>query len=83
LFALTESAAEMATSLLLIWVGREPVGTVRADWHDWPTMAIETLVSRSAAILVWGLLLAGIVQIVRRIMARSVEIEDDKEEARA
>jgi hypothetical protein len=81
LFALIESAGEMATSLLLLWFGREPYGSVRAELHDWPAMAIGTLGIRGSIILVWALLLAGIVQIVRRVMAGAVE--EDKEESRA
>jgi hypothetical protein len=81
LFALIECASEMTTSLLLIWVAREKYGTVRAELHDWPWMAVETLRSRGLLILVWTLLLAGIVQIVRRVMAGTVE--EEKEEARA
>jgi hypothetical protein len=65
----------MVTSALLIWVGREPYGSVRAEWHDWPSMAIGTLATRGLAILLWTLLLAGIVQIVRRVMAGAVEEE--------
>jgi hypothetical protein len=74
-FVLIECAAEMATSLLLIWVGREPYGSVRAEFHDWPSMAIGALATRGIAIIVWTLLLAGIIQIVRRVMAGSVEEE--------
>lgn len=81
LFALLESAGEMAASLLLIWVGHEPLGTVRAEFHDWPGMAMGTLATRGLIIILWTLLLAGIVQIVRRIMAGAVE--EEKEEARA
>src|SRR3954467_8531005 len=36
LFALVEVATEMVVSALLIMVGREPNGTVRASWNDWP-----------------------------------------------
>jgi hypothetical protein len=74
-FVVLECAAEMATSLLLIWVGREPYGTVRAEWRDWPSMAIGALATRGIAIILWTLLLAGIVQIVRRVMAGAVEEE--------
>jgi hypothetical protein len=81
LFALVECASEMVTSLLLIWVAREKYGTVRAELHDWPWMAVETLRSRGLLILIWTLLLAGIVQIVRRLMAGTVE--EEKEEVRA
>jgi hypothetical protein len=74
-FALLESIGEMATSLLLIWFGREPYGSVRAELHDWPSMAMGTLATRGLIIIVWTLLLAGIVQIVRRVMAGAVEEE--------
>jgi len=80
-FALLECTGEMVTSLLLIWVGREPLGSARAEWHDWPSMAMGTLATRGLLILLWALLLAGIVQIVRRVMAGAVE--EEKEEARA
>jgi hypothetical protein len=81
LFALLEGSGEMVTSLLLIWIGREPMGSTRAEFHDWPSMAIGTFATRGVMILVWSLLLAGIVQIVRRTMAGAVE--EEKEEARA
>jgi hypothetical protein len=80
-FAIIECAAEMLTSALLIWVGREPYGSVRAEWHDWPSMVVGTLATRGLAILLWTLLLAGIVQIVRRVMAGSVEEERTPREA--
>lgn len=80
-FALIECAGEMVTSALLIWIGREPYGSVRAEWHDWPSMAIGTLATRGLAIIVWTLLLAGIVQIVRRLMAGSIEEERRPREA--
>jgi hypothetical protein len=75
LFALLECTGEMATSILLISAGREPLGSARADWHDWPAMAMGTLATRGLLILIWALLLAGIVQIVRRVMAGAVEEE--------
>lgn len=77
-FAAIEWAGEMATGFLLILIGREPNGTVRAELHDWPSMAVGTLETRAATILIWSLLLAGIVQIVRRLMAETIEEEKDK-----
>ena len=74
-FALLECASEMVTSLLLIWIGREPLGSARAEWHDWAGMAMGTLATRGLLILLWSLLLAGIVQIVRRVLAGAVEEE--------
>ncbi|MGE5731598.1 MAG: hypothetical protein ACM37U_06655, partial [Gemmatimonas sp.] len=66
LFALIEVTAEMATSALLIAVGREANGTVRAHWDDWLGMSLNALLYRGLAIVVWGLILAGVVQLVRR-----------------
>jgi len=65
-------------SLFLIWAGREPNGTVRAEWHDWPSMALDTLARRGVAVLLWALLLAGIVQLVRRLMLSRVEEESEE-----
>jgi hypothetical protein len=80
-FAAVEWLAEMVTSALLIVLGREPMGSTRAELHDWPSLAVGTLGTRVIIILVWSLLLAGIVQIVRRMMAGA--LEEEKEEARA
>lgn len=74
-FAGLEVVGEMATSLFLVWVSREPNGTVRAHYGDWPSMAIWTLVLRALVIVVWSLILAGIVQLVRR--GRLVKEEAD------
>jgi hypothetical protein len=41
-------------------------------------MAVGALATRGVAIVLWSLLLAGIVQIVRRLMAAS--LEEEKEE---
>jgi hypothetical protein len=73
-FAAVEVAAEMAASALLIWAGREPWGPVRAHWDDWLGMGFNTLVTRGLAIVIWGLILAGVVQLVRRTIVH----EDDE-----
>ncbi len=65
-FAVIEVAAEMTTSALLILVGREANGTVRAHWDDWAGMAFNALVTRGLSIVVWGMVLAGVVQLARR-----------------
>jgi hypothetical protein len=65
-FALVEVAAEMVTSALLIAFGREANGTVRAHWDDAVGMGLHALLYRGLAIVVWGLILAGVVQLVRR-----------------
>ncbi|HXD48692.1 MAG TPA: hypothetical protein VN600_07960 [Gemmatimonadaceae bacterium] len=73
-FAAVEVAAEMAASALLIWLGREPWGPVRAHWDDWVGMGLNTLLTRGLAIVIWGLILAGVVQLVRRTIVH----EDDE-----
>jgi predicted membrane-bound mannosyltransferase len=81
LFAGLEVAAESATSALLIWLGREPHGTARAEWHDWPTLALDTLITREATVLVWAAVLAIVVSIVRKVVLRETdEVEVGAEE---
>jgi hypothetical protein len=76
LFAFLEAAGEMGTSLLLIALRREPEGTVRAEFHDWPSMTLRALVQSELLICVWALLLAGAIVFVRRSgMAPGVESE--------
>src|SRR6266581_2782964 len=65
-FALIEVVAEMATSALLISLGREANGTVRAHWDDWLGMGVNALLTRGLMIVFWGVALAGVVQLVRR-----------------
>jgi hypothetical protein len=76
LFALMETVGEMATSLLLIAVGREPNGAVRAEYHDWPSMALRALLQSELSICLWAALLAGVIVFVRRSgIAEGVEAE--------
>src|SRR3954468_24161276 len=76
LFALVETAGEMATSLFLIWLGREPDGTARAHFHDWPSMAARALLQSELTLCLWMFLLAGIILLVRRSgMAKDVDAE--------
>lgn len=83
-FALVAVAGEMLTSLFLIAVGREPNGTVRATWGDWPGMLGSALVYRGVAVCLWALLLAGVVALVRRtVLAREPIDETDEDEALA
>ena len=65
-FAGIEIAAEMATSALLIALGREANGTVRAHWDDWVGMSLNALLIRGITIILWGLILAGVVSLVQR-----------------
>src|SRR6185436_14090467 len=80
-FALIEVAAEMATSALLISLGREANGSVRAHSDDWVGMGLNALWVRGLSIVLWGLILAGAVQIVRRTIVH--EEADDIEELEA
>jgi hypothetical protein len=76
LFALVETAGEMATSLLLITLGREAEGTARAHFHDWPSMAARALLQSELTICLWALLLAAVIIVVRRSgLAEGVDAE--------
>jgi hypothetical protein len=77
LFAALEAVAESATSLLLIWVGREPTGSARAEWSDWLPMAWGTLWLRILEVSVWALILAAVVSIVRRTILREQKVEEE------
>ena len=74
LFSLMEVVGEMATSLLLIALRREPEGTARADFHDWPSMSLRALLQSELTICLWALLLAAAIIFARRSgMARDVD----------
>lgn len=76
LFALVEVAGEMAISLLLIALRREPEGTARAGLHDWPSMSLRALLQSELSICLWALLLAAVIIFVRRSgMARDVDAD--------
>jgi hypothetical protein len=76
LFALVEVAGEMATSLLLIAIRREPEGAVRAGFDDWPSMALRAFLQSELSICLWAALLAGVILFVRRSgIAPGVEAE--------
>jgi hypothetical protein len=66
LFALMETGGEMLTSLALIALHREPNGTARADFQDWPTMGLRALLQSELTICLWFLVLAGVIVLVRR-----------------
>jgi len=76
LFAFVEVVGEMITSLLLIALHRELEGSMRAEFHDWPSMALRALFRSELTICVWALVLAGAIVFVRRSgMAEGVESE--------
>ena len=69
-----EVLGEMATSLCLIALHREPEGTSRADFHDWPSMSLRALIQSELTICLWVLILAGVIVSVRRSgMARNID----------
>lgn len=70
-FAALEVTFEMLTSLALIALGVERVGTGRAAYSDWPAMAWNIIWLRIIVVCVFALILAGVVQIIRRIMLRA------------
>ena len=72
-FAVLESAAELAASALLVALRREPLGTTgRASWADLPSMALSTLGWRVVPLALFAVVLAGIVQLVRKLLPRHV-----------
>lgn len=73
-FAAAEGAAEMLTSLMLIGLSREPLGTGGAHFHDWPGMATGTLALRLITISLYALVLAGVVKWVRYMLLKKEHI---------
>lgn len=69
-FAVIEGIAEALTALLLISLNREPLGSARATMDDWPAIASGTVFWRIVAVVAFSLLLAGVVQVVRRLLLK-------------
>lgn len=69
-FAMVVTAAEALTSLLLITLGREPIGTGRAEYHDWLGMMTNLLFWRLLAIAAFAGVLAAVVQVIRYVLLR-------------
>lgn len=80
LFAVVEVAAESVTALALIWLGREPMGSTRAEWADWLPMAGTTLWTRLVMVSAWALVLAAVVAIVRRTVLHDEPIQEETPE---
>jgi hypothetical protein len=75
-FAAVEVVGEMLTSLALIALHREHEGSARAEFHDWPAMALRALLQNELIICLWAILLAGVIVFIRRSgMADNVEGE--------
>jgi len=76
-FAIFETTGEMALSLVLIALHREPWGTARAEFSDWQPMATGVLFWRLLAVCVWALLLGATVQFIRgRVLKESVKVAE-------
>lgn len=75
LFGFIEAAAESLTSLGLIAIHREPLGSARATFADWPGMVGSIFSWRVASIVLFALVLAGVIQMARMAMG-----EDDSRE---
>jgi len=69
-FALLEVAAELATSAVLILLALEPLGTGRASFADWPSLATDAATRRIGMLVLFALVLAGVVQAVRMALGR-------------
>jgi hypothetical protein len=70
LFGAVEAAAESLTSLALIALRREPLGASHAESADWPGIAGSLLFWRVIGVSAFALLLAGVVQLVRRWLVK-------------
>lgn len=68
LFAVLESLSEALVSAGLIALGIERLGTMHAQWSNWLPMAVTTLKWRVGTILLFALLLAFVVQGVRKLL---------------
>jgi hypothetical protein len=69
-FVLIEVIVELGMSSLLIVVHRERVGSRLATWADWWPMAGQTLWQRGLVVVLFSLILAVVVQIVRSAVDR-------------
>ena len=69
-FAALEAAAEMVTSLVLMALHRERIGSAAASFSDWQELAARTLLFRVVIVLSFALALAGVVQLVRWFLIR-------------
>jgi hypothetical protein len=79
-FALVEIAAELLTSAVLITLGLERRGTSLATMADWPDIATRTASVRLAALALFVLVLAGVVQAVRMTLGRRDARAEDLEQ---
>ena len=67
-FAILESGAEIGMSLALTTFGLEPLGADRAELSDWLSESARTLIVRMVSIVLFVLVLAVVVSIIRRLL---------------
>jgi hypothetical protein len=70
LFATLAALGGAGTSLVLIAIHRERLGSARADWDDWPSMSALALAWNTVSVCVFALLLAVVVHLVRSALIR-------------
>ncbi|MFI5250635.1 MAG: hypothetical protein ACHQTF_11730 [Gemmatimonadales bacterium] len=73
LFTVLEVCGEMGTSMILVATHRERLGTLPADWDDVPSMALQAVALRALVLCTFGLVLAGVVQVVRTALLRRAD----------
>jgi hypothetical protein len=77
-FGAIEGLAECLTVAALIAIGREPMGTGRATWGDWPSLAFNAIFWNTIVVSVFALILGGAVKLVRSFLTRTgTPITDD------
>ncbi len=69
-FALWETLGGAVASAVLIAAHREFWGSAHADFDDWPTIVVSTLILHTIAICLYSAALAGVVESVRAILVR-------------
>jgi hypothetical protein len=67
-FALLEAGTEILMSLALTTFGLEPLGADRAELADWLPTSIRVLIFRLVGILLFVMVLAVVVSIMRRVL---------------
>lgn len=72
-FVVIEVAAELLTSSVLLALHQERRGSRMAEWSDWWPMAIQTLTERGVGLVLFSMVLAASVQVVRRRIDRPSE----------
>lgn len=67
-FALLEAGSEIITSLALTTLNLEPLGADKADLSDWLPTGVRILVWRLIGIVLFTIVLAIVVSVMRRII---------------